>query len=128
MHAVLDIALEIYTWIGVAAAIVLGAAAFIAWVVDGTWSPVRAVVIDVDGRARARWIDDEGVLRDAPLPAGAPLVGDEVDLFSRVGSPERVRLVRRAPLVRALTRLAGGSTALAVVGIILSIVILFVKG
>ncbi len=128
MHAVLDIALEIYTWIGVTASVTLGVAAFVAWVVDGTWVPVRALLVEVEGQARVRWIDDAGQLHDAQLPPDAELDGDEVDLFSRVGRADRVRVVRRAPLVRALTRLAAGFAALAVIGVILSIVTLFVKG
>ena len=80
MPPALAVALEIYTWIGLGAAVLLGIAALIAWVADGSWVPVRAVVSPTPAGEVVRWFDDSGILGEAPLPHGASVHDEEVEL------------------------------------------------
>ena len=82
MPPALAVALEIYTWIGLGAAVLLGIAALIAWVADGSWVPVRAVVSPTPAGEVVRWFDDSGILGEAPLPHGATVHDEEVDLWA----------------------------------------------
>ena len=66
---------EILMWVGLGAAVLFGALALIARLVDGTWAPIRAVVMD----EALRWFGDDGVqlaVDVAPLAHAADV--DEV--------------------------------------------------
>lgn len=128
MPPALEIALEIYTWIGLGAAILLGIAALIAWVADGSWMPVHGVVAHVGDRTLVRWWDDRGLVNEAPVPAGVEVVDEQVDVWARVGRANTVRAVPHSPAVRSLARLTVGFAALALVGLVLSLVLLFISG
>ena len=128
MPPALAVALEIYTWIGLGAAVLLGIAALIAWVADGSWVPVRAVVSPTPAGEGVRWFDDSGILGEAPLPHGATVHDEEVDLWARLGRHDTVRVSRTSPLVRSLARLTAGFAALALIGLVVSVVLLFLEG
>ncbi|MER7796308.1 hypothetical protein [Microbacterium sp. NPDC096154] len=109
---------EILTWVGLGAAIVFGGAALVARLADGTWLPIRAVVIgdpasEGAGGQVVRWFGDDGV-HEAPLTAElrAAVQGDELELFHRVGTRDDVRLHERSPWPRLL-----GGVALACAGV-----------
>ncbi len=124
----LAIALEIYTWIGLGAALLLGIMALIVWVADGSWVPVRAVVTTTPAGAVVRWFDESGILGEAPLPPGATVHDEEVEVWARLGRHDTVRVSRTSPLVRSLARLTVGFAALALVGLVVSVVLLFLEG
>lgn len=128
MPPALAIALEIYTWIGLGAAVVLGVGALIAWVADGSWVPVRAVVTATPAGEVVRWFDESGILGEAPLPHGANVHDEEVELWARLGRHDTVRPSRTSPLVRSLARLTAGFAALALIGLVVSLILLFVEG
>lgn len=128
MPPAVAVALEIYTWIGLGAGVVLGTAALVAWVADGTWMPVTAVVASTPAGPVVRWFDDSGAVGEAPLPAHAVVHDEQTRLWARVGRHDCVRAMRSSPLVRALTRLAIGFAALALIGLVTSIVLLFLEG
>ncbi|GGH43406.1 hypothetical protein [Microbacterium album] len=103
MAAVVGAVTEILGWVGLAAAAVFGGIALIVRVVDGTWEPVRAVIIgDV-----LRWFGEDEV-HEAPLTPElrAAARGDEVAVHYRVGAPHRVRLEARSPWPRLLAGVA----------------------
>lgn len=128
MPPALAIALEIYTWIGLGAAVVLGIMALIAWVADGSWVPVRAVVTATPVGPVVRWFDEGGSLGEAPLPPGASVHDEEVELWARLGRHDTVRVSRTSPFVRSLARLTAGFAALALIGLVVSVVLLFLEG
>lgn len=128
MPPALAIALEIYTWIGLGAAMLLGIAALIAWVADGSWVPVRAVVASTPAGDVVRWFDESGILGEAPLPPGASVQDEQVDVWARLGRHDTVRLSRTSPVVRSLARLTAGFAALALIGLVVSVVLLFLEG
>ncbi|WP_434969006.1 hypothetical protein [Microbacterium sp. bgisy207] len=128
MPPALAVALEIYTWIGLGATVLLGMAALVAWVADGSWVAVRAVVTTTPGSEVVRWFDDSGVLGEAPLPSGASVHDEQVDLWARLGRHDTVRVSRTSPLVRSLARLTVGFAALALAGLVVSTVLLFLEG
>ena len=127
MPPALAIALEIYTWIGLGAAVVLGIMALIAWVADGSWVPVRAVVTATPVGPVVRWFDEGGILGEAPLPPGASVHDEEVELWARLGRHDTVRVSRTSPFVRSRARLTAGFAALALIGLVVSVVLLFLE-
>ncbi|GAA3657354.1 hypothetical protein [Microbacterium marinilacus] len=113
---------EILTWAGLGAGALFGGLALIIRLADGTWQPVRAVIIGSDpAQPRVvRWFGDDGV-HEAPLTAEFEEAAerDEVPLHHRVGSRSRVRLEARSPWPRLL-----GGVALACAGVgLLSLVV-----
>lgn len=131
MSNVVDVVIELFTWVGLGAGILLAVAALILYVADGTWVPVRAVVEHVDDHRVVRWFDEHGGVNEAPLsPHDDARIGDAdmADVFARRGSSHRMRLTRSSPLVRFVALLAAGVLGLGVVASALSIVLLFVRG
>lgn len=131
MNPALDAVIEIFTWIGFGAGAFLAGAALVAYLFDGTWVPVRAVVEPTEHGKVVRWFDEAGGVNEAPLnheQLGA--VGDAsmYDIFARRGWNNRMRFTQRSPLVRSLALLAAGLIGLGTVALILSGVLLFARG
>ena len=130
MSNVVDIVVELFTWVGLGAGIVLSIAALILYAADGTWVPVRAVVEEVDDHRVVRWFDESGGVNEAPLsPHDDARIGpaDMADVFARRGSRHRMRLTRSSPLVRFVALLATGVLGLGALAFALSIVLLFTQ-
>jgi hypothetical protein len=116
---------EILTWVGIGAAVLFGGAALIVRLSDGTWAPIRGVVIgDV-----VRWFGDDGV-HEAPLTPElrAAARGDELELFHRVGSRDDVRLHARSPVPRLLGGVALACGAVGVVALVVQIGVMVAAG
>lgn len=131
MSNVVDVVIELFTWVGLGAGILLAVAALILYVADGTWVPVRAVVEEVEDHRVVRWFDENGGVNEAPLsPHDDARIGDAdmADVFARRGSQHRMRLTRSSPLVRFVSLLAVGVLGLGTVAFALSIVLLFTRG
>lgn len=126
----IDAILEIFTWIGFSAAVLLAVVALIARLADGSWVPAQAVLSDdPDGRI-ARWFGSEGRVGQARLSheQERALSGVEVaDVYVRLGDRDRMRLTKGSPAVRFLTLFALGFAALGVLAVIGSIVMVFVR-
>ncbi|GAA4785273.1 hypothetical protein [Microbacterium gilvum] len=115
---------ELFSWIGFGAFAVLGAAAVVARLADGTWTPVRAFVLPDDGIVR--WFGTGHVVGEAPLTEElrrAAGDADELDLFTRVDHPGSARLHARSPLPRLLAWTALGFGALGVVSTAVQLVL-----
>ena len=131
MSNVVDVVIELFTWVGLGVGLLLAIVAMIVYVADGTWVPVRAVVEDVDGHRVVRWFDEHGGVNEAPLsPHEDARIGDAdmADVFARRGSRHRMRLTRSSPHVRFLTLLATGVLGLGALAFVLSTVLLFTRG
>ena len=131
MSNVVDVVIELFTWVGLGAGILLAAIALILYVADGTWVPVRAVVEDVDDHRVVRWFDEHGGVNEAVLsPHDEARIGaaDMADVFARRGSRHRMRLTPSSPLVRFVSLLAAGVLGLGALAFALSIVLLFTRG
>lgn len=132
MRETIDAIVEIFSWVGLGAGALLAVVALVMRVVDGTWLPARAVVEDVDDGRVARWFDDEaGGVGEAHLtPEQEHAIGDRqtADIFYRRGSRNRMRLTQGSPAVRAVALLAAGLLALGAIAVIVSLVLLFVRG
>jgi hypothetical protein len=129
-HAI-DAVIEIFTWVGLGAGILLGILALILKLADGTWLPTRAVVEKNGDRMLVRWFDDRGGVNAAYLDhEQARAVGehDMTDIFFRRGKPNRMRLTHGSPAIRAVALLAAGLVALGLVALIMSWVLLFARG
>lgn len=125
---------EILTWVGLGAAMLFGAAALIVRLADGTWEPIRAVVIDEPApgapqRHVVRWFGEDGV-HEAPLTPElrAAAKGDEVELFHRVGTRDDVRLHQRSPWPRLLGGVALACGAVGVIALVVQIVAMIAAG
>lgn len=131
MDHALDAVIEIFTWVGIGSGILLGLVALILKLADGTWLPARAIVEHGDDASLVRWFDEDGGVNAAYLSheQARELAGkDMADIFYRRGRPNRMRLTHGSPAVRAVALLAGGLLALGLVAMILSWVLLFVRG
>ena len=131
MDAAVDAVVEIFTWVGLGAGALLAGIALIAYLVDGTWVPVRAVVETTEHGRVVRWFDEAGGVNEASLNhEQIAVVGDAgmYDIFARRGWNNRMRLTQRSPLVRALALLAAGLLGLGVIALVVSSVLLFVRG
>lgn len=129
---------EILMWAGLGAATVFGLAALIARLADGTWLPVRAVIIgdgdpdpaDPDGSAPVvRWFGQDGV-HEAPLTDELRHAAerDEVDLHHRVGTHDRVRLDARSPWPRLLGGVALASGGIGLLALVVQVVAMLAAG
>ena len=130
MDHALDAVIEIFSWVGIGAGILLGLVALVVKLADGTWLPARAIV-DRDDAAIVRWFDADGGVNAAYLtPEQArELEGqDMADIFYRRGRANRMRLTQGSPAVRSIALLAAGLFGLGVVATILSWVLLFARG
>lgn len=131
MSNALDALIEIFTWVGLGAGLLLALAAVILLLADGTWLPARAVVERVAEGRVVRWFDDDGGVNEAPLsPHDDEKVGsaDMTDIFYQRGNTDRMRLTRSSPVVRFVSLLAAGVSTLGLVAFVVSIVLLFVRG
>ncbi len=131
MHTAVDAVVEIFTWVGFGVGALLAGIALVAYLLDGTWVPVRAVVEATDDGAVVRWFDEDGGVNEAPLShEQTALVGtaEMYDIFTRRGWNNRMRLTQHSPFVRAITLLAAGLIALGVIALIVSWVLLFARG
>ncbi|MBO3663769.1 hypothetical protein [Microbacterium stercoris] len=121
---------EILTWVGLGAAAVFGAGALVAKLADGTWVPIRAVLLDdVGQQGSLRWFGDDGV-HTAPLTdeLREAADGDEVDAFHRVGSASDVRLHHRSPLPRLLGGVALACGGVGVLAVVVQVVAMVTTG
>ncbi|GAA4198170.1 hypothetical protein GCM10022219_27220 [Microbacterium oryzae] len=112
---------EIFSWIGLGATILLGLAAIVARLADGTWVPVRAFVLSDAEPPAIRWFSAGHEVGHAPLtPEVRRAAGDadEVDVFTNPRRPGSVRLHRHSPLPRLL---GWGAVAFAALGIVSSV-------
>ncbi|EPD85061.1 hypothetical protein HMPREF1529_01674 [Microbacterium sp. oral taxon 186 str. F0373] len=129
-HAI-DALIEIFTWVGFGAFLLLAIAVVIAWAADGTWLPADAI-IDRDGEQPvARWFDADGDANSAPLSAAdAAVIGDAdaASIWYRHGWQGRMRLQRRPAGLRTLTWSAVGMLALGVVSLVAGWVLYFARG
>src|SRR3954470_15934617 len=131
MDHALDAVIEIFTWVGIGAGILLALVALIVRLADGTWLPARAIVEHGDDSSLVRWFDEDGGVNAAHLnhEQAHELAGKEMaDIFYRRGRKNRMRLTHGSPAVRAIGLLAGGLLALGIVATIVSWVLLFVRG
>ncbi|MDN3496947.1 hypothetical protein QL996_13475 [Planococcus sp. APC 4015] len=126
----IDAILEIFTWVGFGAAALFGLLALVVRIADGSWVPAQVVIADDPGGRIARWFGHEGRVGAARLTHEQEhaLAGRETaDVFVRLGRHDRMRLTKGSPLVRLLSWLAIGFTALGVLSATLSLVVLFVR-
>ena len=129
-HAI-DAIIEIFTWVGLGAGLLVGLLALVLRLVDGTWVPVRAVIERGGTRILARWFDEDGGVNEARLTHEQQhaLAGkDMADVYSRRGDRNRMRLTHGSPAVRAAALLAAGLFGLGVCALILSWILLFARG
>lgn len=131
MDAALDAILEIFSWVGIGAAALVGLVALALWAADGSWLPARGVVDHEGDRTVVRWFDDAGGVGAATATHAEAqhLEGQSmVDIWYRLGSRDRFRLTRRSPAVRAAAWLAAGLALLGIVSFAASWILLFVRG
>src|SRR3546814_19690177 len=93
MANAIEAIVEILSWVCLGAGAVVAGLTFIAYLVDGTWVPVRGFVEhELDGMV-VRWIDEDDAVNEAPLsPAELRELGakDPVDSFARPGWLTRI--------------------------------------
>lgn len=131
MHETIDALVEIFSWVGLGVGALLAAVALVMRLFDGTWLPARAVVETVDDGRVVRWFDDDGGVNEAYLTHEQEhAIGAKgmADIFYRRGARNRMRLTRGSPAVRAVGLLAVGLLALGAVALIVSLILIFVRG
>ncbi|QIG39968.1 hypothetical protein G5T42_11135 [Microbacterium sp. 4R-513] len=131
MDHALDAVIEIFTWVGIGAGLLLGIIALVLRLADGTWLPVRAIVEHGEDSSLVRWFDEDGGVNASFLTheQARELAGkDMADIFYRRGRANRMRLTHGSPAVRAVALLAAGLFGLGVVATIISWVLLFARG
>ena len=128
-HAI-DAVLEIFTWVGLGAGLLVAFLALVARLADGSWVPAQVVLADEgDGRI-ARWFGHEGRVGSARLnhEQEKALAGRETaDVFVRLGRDDRMRLTKGSPLVRMLAWLAVGLGAMGALAAAASLLLLFAR-
>jgi len=129
-HAI-DAMIEIFTWVGLGAFVVLALVAVGVWAADGTWLAAHAIV-DRDGdEPVVRWFDADGDANSAPLSAeDAAVLGDveAASIWYRHGWQGRMRLTRRPPGLRVLAWSAMGMLALGILSLVTGWVLYFARG
>lgn len=131
MQTAVDAVVEIFTWVGFGAGALLAGVALVAYLFDGTWVPVRGVIESTEHGQVVRWFDEDGGVNEAALThEQRHIVGDAgmYDIFTRRGWNNRMRLTQHSPFVRSIALLAAGLVALGVVALIVSWVLLFLRG
>ena len=133
--AVLDVLLEVFTWVGFGGAVVLAVVAAILWAMDGTWLPAQAIVDTeslTSGEATVvRWFDADGDANSAvagPADAAALAGRDSADIWYRLGWSGRMRLQRRPAGLRAVALSAAGLFALGILCLVTGWVLYFLRG
>lgn len=130
MSHVLDILLEVFTWIGFGGALALALVIVIMWAADGSWLEADAIVDREGDETVVRWIDADGdANRAVASPAdAATLEGvDAASIWYRHGWQGRMRLTRRPPGMRTVVLSAGGMLALGVVCLVIGWVVYFTR-
>ncbi len=125
----LDAVIEIFTWLGLGGAALLGLAAVALWAADGTWLPVDALVDHEDDGTYVRWFDADGDANSAragDAEAAALAGADRAAIWYRYGWRGRMRLTRRPPGLRAVVWASLGLLALGLVALATSVALLFV--
>lgn len=131
MDTALDILLEVFSWLGLGAGVLLAAVAVILWAVDGTWLPADAIVDHEDDGTVVRWFDADGDANSAhasPAEAQHLAVADRTPIWYRHGWRGRMRLTRRAAGFRAVVWAAASMLALGVLALTASWILLFARG
>ena len=131
MDTALDAVLEIFTWVGLGGAVVLGVVVVVVWAADGTWLPAEAIVDREGDGMVVRWFDGDGdANRARPTEDEASVIGDadSATIWYRLGWHDRMRLTRRHHALRPIGLLALGLLALALLSTIASWAILFARG
>jgi hypothetical protein len=131
MDTALDAVIEIFTWVGFGAGALLAGVALIAYLLDGTWVPVRAVVEPTEHGTVVRWFDEDGGVNEAALThEQVEQVGSAgmYDIYARRGWNNRMRFTQWSPPVRAIALLAAGLIGLGAIALVASAVLLFVRG
>jgi hypothetical protein len=131
MDTALDAVIEIFTWVGFGAGALLAGVALIAYLLDGTWVPVRAVVEPTEHGTVVRWFDEDGGVNEAALThEQVEQVGSAgmYDIYARRGWNNRLRFTQWSPPVRAIALLAAGLIGLGAIALVASAVLLFVRG
>ena len=129
-HAV-DALTEIFSWVGIGLGIVLALVALVMHLADGTWVLTRAVVEDSPTGRLVRWFDETGGVGEAHLTHEQEhRLGDVdmADVYVRAGRRDRMRLTKGSPAVRAVALLGVGLLSLGVIALVISLVLLFVRG
>ncbi len=128
MDVALDAILEIFSWVGLGAGVLVGVIAIVLWAVDGSWLPATGVVEHENDGVVVRWFDHDGGVgaaaaghAESEMLAGRPTA----DIWYRVGGRDRFRLTKHSPAVRATAWLAAGLIALGVVAFAASWILLF---
>jgi hypothetical protein len=125
----LDAVIEIFTWVGLGTAAILGVAALIVWALDGSWLPADALVDHEDGVTFVRWFDGDGDANNARVSGAEQqaLAGlDRTPIWYRHGWRDTMRLTRRTPVLRAVITGALAMLAVGIVALVASWVLLFV--
>lgn len=131
MEHVIDVLLEVFTWVGFGAGALLAVAAVIVWALDGTWLSADAIVDREDGDTVVRWFDADGDANSAvATPVDAVILEgrDTASIWYRHGWRGRMRLTRRASGLRTLALSAGGMLALGILCLVAGWVLYFARG
>jgi hypothetical protein len=131
MGNALDAIVEIFSWVGLGLGSAVGIVALFAFLADGTWMPVRAVVERLEDRTVVRWFDADGGVNEATLSeAQLHEIGtkDMADIWAKHGVPDCMRLHRRSHLARGLGLLAAVLIGVGAVALAVSLAMLFVRG
>ncbi|MGP3534757.1 hypothetical protein ACTU3I_08190 [Microbacterium sp. RD1] len=130
MTNALEAVVEIFSWVGIGAGVLLGGIALLVLLADGRWAPVRGFIEHEPEGAVIRWFDEDGDVNSAPLTpeqVAALGDGDAADVYALRGAPDRMRITRRSPALRGLAGLAGVFLGVGVLALVVSIVLLFVE-
>jgi hypothetical protein len=131
MTNAIEAIVEILSWVGLGSGIVVAGLALIAYLVDGTWVPVRGFVENEHDGIIVRWFDEDDAVNQAFLTEeqwrslGG---GGTVEIYARRGYRSRMRAHRGSPIVRGLALLAAILLGVGVVCLVVSLILLFVGG
>ncbi len=131
MLVTIGVVLDVFTWIGLGAAALLGIIAVAMWAADGTWLPADAYVDHEDGVTTVRWFDVDGDANSAPAVgalASALAGADRTAIWYRHGWHGRMRLTRRAPQLRSVVVAALALLGVGLVAAAVSLLLLFAGG
>lgn len=118
---------EIISWIGLGIGLPLLLIVFLVKVHDGRWLPLEVVILEEEGRARARWFT-AGDFRERPLRADESLHWqgrEEADAFVSEHHPDLMRFEPRRPMLHAFQVLGITLSSVGAAAVVLSIVLLF---